>query len=831
MQSRFHRTLAAAWILCAGLALAMMLAPSCTQIATTAAAADDPFAVLAAKPVKVRPQSEREVRIVRPDGTPAPDALVVFAAESPNADTSQQRRAAALRWPGDEPRQLAVQARDGIRLAVDARGCVQSPTGGRLFAFAGENAANRFVDDATSSLQLIPPHACTVEVMDEAGQPVAGAPLAVRSANGLLLGRHTTGSDGTRALRLLSSAPNATTIGLQIGSNAPIAAPLPASGGRVRLTMPKTTALTATFVGELIPRRALSFEMKCRALERPIPGELTGERSAVWPFVAIGTEATVTVHLSAPEPLGPVASAQATTTVTANAPALELGATFTSASIVLQVLDLAGQPAAHRAFTLRIQQGDERRLRHIRADAEGWIELWLPNSAADAEPATFVLDLHADAAETARAVAAGELPRTALREPGRKVGRAQLELQLREPVRKRLDPIRCQPMPVLAAGQLVLPDGSAPGTPLTLTTDGGLRVRTDEAGRFELRGEAPNADHEFERRRDPEDEVSRRKKNGPPTTTTRVEIERAWCFPGDSAWDARLPHGATDLRLVVQRCVAVPLHPELTMHDLTTLEFFVEPTNGRGWLDGRRLEWSGRTLLLPVGSWDLVVHAGNQEVDCFVGHGNDELMRWRNVRPDGAGGAGLAAIDWRPFARLVEVRIVDRDGQPIEGEVRLPGILGRIPSPETNVTKRGSVVRVLVPPGGTDLEVHCTGRASQQLLRKVQEDRTAVIEAEPQLRVRLQPAPKLPVGLQLELVLADGASAVFDEQAEAVVAFPGAGTFPATIRVRKDTTSSAPLDWQLPRLDVPKDGALIPIQITPERRRVLEAAVVELRDR
>jgi hypothetical protein len=141
------------------------------------------------------------------------------------------------------------------------------------------------------------------------------------------------------------------------------------------------------------------------------------------------------------------------------------------------------------------------------------------------------------------------------------------------------------------------------------------------------------------------------------------------------------------------------------------------------------------------------------------------------------------------------------------------------------------VVRVLVPPGGTDLEVHCTGRASQQLLRKVQEDRTAVIEAEPQLRVRLQPAPKLPVGLQLELVLADGARAVFDEHAEAVVAFPGAGTFPATIRVRKDTTSSAPLDWQLPRLDVPKDGALIPIQITPERRRVLEAAVAELRDR
>lgn len=290
------------------LALAGLRAPATAQSAI-APTADDPFAVLATQIPATPAAAARTVRIDRPDGSPATDALVFFVPAGPNLDERAAQRAAAERCPGDEPRQLAVQARDGIRLAVDARGCVQSPSGGRLFAFAGEHAANRFVDHATSSLQLIPPHACTVEVMDDAGQPSAGAPLAVRSANGLLLGRHTTGSDGTRALRLLLSAPNATTIGLQIGSDAPIAAPLPASGGRVRLTMPKTTTLTATFVGELIPRRALSFEMKCRALEQPIPGEPTGERSAVWPFVAIGTEATVTVHLSAPEPLGRVASA------------------------------------------------------------------------------------------------------------------------------------------------------------------------------------------------------------------------------------------------------------------------------------------------------------------------------------------------------------------------------------------------------------------------------------------------------------------------------------------------------------------------------------------
>jgi hypothetical protein len=825
MQPRFDRSLASAWLVCTGVAIAVMLWPSCTQIASTAAA-DDPFAVLAAKPVQVRPQSEREVRIVRPDGTPAADALVVLVRGQRGADLGPDWRAAAMRWPSDEPRQYAAMARDGERLAVDERGCVRTPHHGFVYAFAGDCVGRLFVEDTVATVQLVATHPCTVEVVDAQGQPTARVPIAVRTTGlGLLLSQHTTGADGTRTLRLLVSRPDECRIGLYIGTNAPIDAPLPPRGGHVRLAMPPTTAVTATYVGDLTPRRALSFRLQCKSPEQAIPGEPVGERSAVWPFVAIGTEVTATVDLRAPEPLGTVASARAATTVTANAPPLELGATFTSASVVLQVLDLAGQPTPHRAFTLRIQQGDARRLRHIRADPEGWVELSLPGGFDDVQPVTFELDLHADAPETEHAFVAGELLPTARRSPGPKVGRAQLKLHLREPVRQRLDPIRCQPMPVLAAGQLVLPDGTAPGAHITLTTDEGLRLRTDEAGRFELRGEAYDADREFERPWPPEDEATRRKMHGSRSTTTDVEIERTWCFPGDSARQAQLPHGATDLRLVVQRCVAVPLHPELAMHDLTTLEFSVVAKRGNGRFDVHQLEWSGRTLLLPVGSWDLVVRAGNHELGHPVlGEGNDELMRWRNVRTDGAGGGGLAAIDWRPFARLIEVRIVDRHGQPVDGEVRLPDL-------PTNAPKQGSVVRVLVPHGGTDLEVHCRGRAFQKTFRQVQQDLTAVIEAEPQLRVRLQPAPTLPAGIQLELVLADDASAVFDEQAEAVVAFPGAGTFPATIRLRKGSTSSAPLDWQLPRLDVPKDGARIPIQITPERRRVLEAAVAELRDR
>jgi hypothetical protein len=389
MQPRFDRSLASAWLVCTGVAIAVMLWPSCTQIASTAAA-DDPFAVLAAKPVQVRPQSEREVRIVRPDGTPAADALVVLVRGQRGADLGPDWRAAAMRWPSDEPRQYAAMARDGERLAVDERGCVRTPHHGFVYAFAGDCVGRLFVEDTVATVQLVATHPCTVEVVDAQGQPTARVPIAVRTTGlGLLLSQHTTGADGTRTLRLLVSRPDECRIGLYIGTNAPIDAPLPPRGGHVRLAMPPTTAVTATYVGDLTPRRALSFRLQCKSPEQAIPGEPVGERSAVWPFVAIGTEVTATVDLRAPEPLGTVASARAATTVTANAPPLELGATFTSASVVLQVLDLAGQPTPHRAFTLRIQQGDARRLRHIRADPEGWVELSLPGGFDDVQPVTF----------------------------------------------------------------------------------------------------------------------------------------------------------------------------------------------------------------------------------------------------------------------------------------------------------------------------------------------------------------------------------------------------------------------------------------------------------
>lgn len=305
---RRHRALSSAtfalllWLLPSAVRAQAAPAPSPAPAATQDA--DDPFAVLAAKPVQVPRQSNCEVRIVRPDGTPAADAIVVFVAESLTADTSPQRRAAALRWPGDEPRQLALLARDGERLAVGPGGEVMTPNYGRLYAFTREHATDRRVESIQTRLHLVAPHACTVEVVDEAGRPVAAAPIILRTAGtSLLLGRHTTGADGTLPLRLLLTQPQDCRIGPDVCSDTALDAPLPPVGGRVRLTMPKTTSLTAALADGSSLRRAQTCYLTSRGQKVRHYGELRGANRVVWPHVAIGSEFIATLEL------GPIGSA------------------------------------------------------------------------------------------------------------------------------------------------------------------------------------------------------------------------------------------------------------------------------------------------------------------------------------------------------------------------------------------------------------------------------------------------------------------------------------------------------------------------------------------
>ena len=66
MQPYFHRSLAAAWLVCAGIAIALLLWTSCTQLATTDAA-DDPFAVPTAKQAQEPAAGGVRVVVQRPD--------------------------------------------------------------------------------------------------------------------------------------------------------------------------------------------------------------------------------------------------------------------------------------------------------------------------------------------------------------------------------------------------------------------------------------------------------------------------------------------------------------------------------------------------------------------------------------------------------------------------------------------------------------------------------------------------------------------------------------------------------------------------------------------
>ena len=797
---RHHRALSSAtfalvlWLLPTALRAQAAAAPS--PAPATTQEADDPFAVLAAKPVTVLPQGDREVRIVRPDGTPATDAIVVFVAESPTADTSQQRRAAAERWPGDEPRQLAMLARDGERLAVGARGEVTTPNLGRLYAFTREGATDRRVDSILSKLHLVAPHTCTVEVVDEAGQPVAAAPINLRTTStGLLLGRHTTGADGTLPLRLLLSQPHDCRIGLDLCTDVAIDAPLPPIGGRARFTMPKTTALTATLAGDPSLRRAQACYLTSRGQKVRHYGEPRGGNSIVWPHVVIGSDVTVTLELG---PIGSVgrtrwqqvATSRESTRVDANPPRLELGVRFERPMLVLQLLDAAGEPAARRDGTLRLDHGDTRRTLQLHTDDEGFVELLVPPQFADGQPIQAAIYLNGDEKERRRSDYGTSV--TLRSGDDVPVGCAEFDLRIDGPRVLRLGPTRCQPMPVLASGQIVRADGTALAG-VDLGIEPGLRFRTDANGRFELRGERPDREAG--------------------EAATEFTLDPTWCFQGNSPWRATLRHGVTNQRFVVHRPIAVPLPDDLATPNLDALDFHLEATDGAAPSVPIEIDWQERQLLLPPGTWNFVVRSGEKEV-----------ARWPNLRPGSLDERRLDPFDWRSFARLVEVRIVDRSGAPARGcWVHLRD--------STFSGFAANVLRILTPHTGVDLDIRASGQEGEVSLEDVAEDRTVVVGARPRLRVVLQPPPNPPPGVVLELAIGDGDGVAFDEHFTAELPVESTGPVTPSVRVRSVGPHPATVVWQLPRVDVKKRGATLTFEITPAHQQALEQAIERARPR
>jgi len=457
---------------------------------------------------------------------------------------------------------------------------------------------------------------------------------------------------------------------------------------------------------------------------------------------------------------------------------------------VLQLLDTAGEPAVRRDGALRLAHGDEDETLRLRSDDEGYCELLVPPRFADGQPIQAALHLHGDETERDRRDYEAWVPLHHWHEVP--VGRAEFEVRIDGPRLLRLGPTRCQPMPVLASGQLVLADGTALAG-VALGTEPGLRFRTDANGRFELRGERLD------------------RENG--ESSTDFTIDPTWCFLGNSPWLATLRHGVTGQHFVVQRAIAVPLPDDLTTPDLNALNFHLEAADGAGPSVAVAIDWQARRLLLPPGAWNFVVRAAAKEV-----------ARWPNLRPGTEDERRLAPFDWRSFARLVEVRIVDREGAPARDcWVNLrDGWFG---------AHNLNVARILAPHAGVALDIRASGQEGTLALDDVTENRTVMVGPRPRLRVVLQPPPDRPPGVVLELAIGDGDGVSFDERYIADLLVESAGPVTPTVRVRSGGPRPVTVDWPLPRVDVTKQGATLTFEVTPAHQRALEQAIERARPR
>lgn len=761
---------------------------------TTAVAAADPFAALAAM-VPATPDPRRNsVRIERPDGTAAHAAIVVFLPALPDDELAALQQEGHANWPDDEPRRCAALARHGVRLQVDANACVRPPGAGRLLAFAGEFVGDRFVDASETTVALQPPHTCTVEVVDADGRPTAGVPFALVDAQFVARqSRHTTGADGTCTLRALVRRPEAHRLVLDFPTAMRIATALPANGGRVRLQMPPTTAVEATFVGESTPGYGLSFRL--RGTLDSFDGEPIGERGARWPWVGIGTQALVGVRRSG------VATAarelaSATIVVQASGEPLRLGGTLLQPMVAVQVLAHDGLPARDRALALRLRHADETLDVRLRTNGEGWTEFDLPHRFADDQPVTVQLDLRA----AERAATAGSPARHSAALLPRRIGRAQFEVRVRGPLQIVHAAVPCGPLPVLARGQLVgtRQAGNEPGDDrhtsdqvsaepaplagiaLRVQIGPDAQITTDADGRFEVRGDAADTS-----------------RGG-----LTVELEPAWCFVDGEPWRRTLPLANADTQLRVQPSVRVAVADDVAAPDLSPIEYRLESLQHDGGHVAIRVDWQRRELWMPPNGWSLVPHSN--------GHA---LARWTPA-------TAAAPFDWHAFARLVELRLVDHAGHLIADAL----IVDRATRAQ-NRPANGRV-RLLVPHHGGDFDV-CPnhGRLPTLSLFGLDTDRTVVLDLRPQLTLRLRPQPQLPNDVELVLAVGDGDGLPFAADGVAALPVPQAGAFVPTIHLRRGAVRSQPLAWQLSTIDVPADGTSVAVELTEARAHELQRRI------
>jgi hypothetical protein len=717
------------------------------------------------------------MRIVvqRPDGSPARDSIVVFTPWRDDAAGQADRTAANQQHPGDEPRRFAVLAANGTRYQVDERGATRVPRHGYVLAFEGELAVRRFIaenaDDPRVLLTLAPPRVLTVEVVTTDGDPVAAVPITLRDTE-----RHTpirmgtSGPDGTTTLRLLTQRPSTAVVQLEVASQAAREAPLPTPGERVRLQLPTTSAVEATFAGELVPGAVLEWTLQCGDAAPAIVGMRTGERSARWPFVERGATFAITVRS------GRLQLATITGTATPTTEPVALVRSQANATFAMQILDPSGAPARDSALTMQWRRPRSSNGDWTRTNGEGWIEVAMPDGLVGATDVELVLELADEHGGPLR-------------------GRGKVAVQAAGKTRTELPPFRFEAPPLLVSGTVVTADGKdVADLEIQTYANSYQRVRTDQAGRFALYGEVTNG-------------------------AVRLDVESTWCLVEGSPWRRTVPPGTKDVRLVVQRAARVRFASDLRGNFLSQLSYRLEPASGEGEAVDLPFSLGQRELHAPPGHWHFVVHQEGR-----VLHRLPDLRCESGVE---AHDPRFMAFDWRAYAIAVEVRVRDANGRPTdECTVWLrEGGTGHGTSP-TN-----GVVKLLLPKDGAEVEVAPRGGAFPKVdLGVVTTDQDVVLGSGPALTVQMKPMPKLPEGFDLVLSIGEGDGVPFDAAGKATVRALRAGASAPRILLRKGSTTTKQLPWDLGNVDVPEAGTTFAVELTRARQEVLDQQVELLRN-
>lgn len=756
-----------------GALLAMPLGAQTPAPQATPTTPSDPFAVLAAKEAQEPAAGGMRIVVQKPDGSPAADAIVVFTPWRDDEAARAEREAAKQRFPADEPLRFALLAANSSRYRVDERGATRVPKQGYVFAFAGDAAARHYVSEDTTEprivLQLAAPRTLHVDVVTADGKPAAEVPLALYDA-----AKHSadpeaaTDKDGTATLRLLRSRPPTAFVRLAVAAKAAVQAPLPGNGERVRLQLPPTTAIDATFAGDLVPGAELDWQLQCGENATAVAGQRTGARSARWPFVEVGAAFTITVESRGLE-LG-----AATGTAAANAAALAVTRTQQAPTFAMQILDPDGKPACNVEVEphWRSKRGTASTWGH-RTNGEGWIELAMPTHFVGQGDVTIQLLL----APAAR---------------GPMVGFGKVTVQGKDKERTVLPPLRCERPLVLATGTLVTPDGTpVPDFVFGVYSPTYQRVTTDQAGRFEVRG------------------VDEKR-------PIQLRIESEWCFTTGQPWSAQFVAGTKDARLVVQRAARVRFASDLPSDLHTRIRYRLDPASGEG--ERIELQSLGQHLLyVPPGRWNFVAHLDGNELLNLPDLRADSGVETHDPR--------FMAFDWRAYASLAKVTVLDAKGAPCDEcnvWLRNGGNgSGRMPT--------NGVLHVLLPKDGGRVDIEPRDKKIASIdLGVVTEDQVVVLGGGPPLLVTLSPMPKLPEGVELVLVLESGDSVPFDASGSAAIVLPGAGPCAPKISVRKGTTTMGPMNWALPGFHVPKEGRKFAVEVTAERQREIDSMLALL---